>query len=240
MKKLINKTALRRAGLFLNGLDKPDQCNEMKTLRALIEQAQADIDNGQTAMLPVQRSYDVRAKQLIAFNESKQAGADVDMALEAAHLAMLRNSSATVESPAAGLYAIRHISNWDGEGDVCETLATYSEEGDGVWRYPESGAPVLEYRGDKILQAWPLTDRPSPALTYDAGLEAAAAHILERIEQYRLDNGTHGDNGLELAIADRNHVYELQRLWESTRQLASADPVPCSPVINLSAESEQP
>lgn len=225
--KPVNQTALRRAAKFLNGLDTSSQCNEMKTLRALIEQAQADIDNGQTAMLPVQRSYDIRSKQLIAFNESRQAGNDVDQALEAAHLAMLRNSSATVENPAKpGLYAIRHLDNWDGEGDMRVSLATYDDKG--VWKHEENGAPVLEYRGDKILQAWPLADTSAPALTYDAGLEAAAAHILERIEEYQLEHGTHGDNGLELAIADRNHVYELQRLWESTRQLASTDPVPCS------------
>jgi hypothetical protein len=236
--KTINITALRRAGQFLNGLDTSSQCNEMKTLRALIEQAQADIGNGQTAMLPVQRSYDVRTKQLLAFNESRQAGKDVDEALEAAHLAMLRNSSSTVEAPAAGLYAIRHLDNWDGEGDIRVCLAAYDVKG--VWRHDENGAPVLEYRGDKILQAWPLTDTPAPALTYDAGLEAAAAHILERIEQYRLDHGTHGDNGLELAIADRNHVDELQRLWESTRQLASTDPVPSTPIVNLSVECKQP
>lgn len=237
--KAINQTALRRALSFLNGLDRSSQCNEMKTLRALIEQSQADIDNGQTAMLPVQRSHDMRAKQLIAFNVSRQAGFDVDEALEAAHLAMLRNSSATVETPAAGLYAIRHLSNWDGEGDVCETLATYSERGDGIWRHHENGAPVLEYRGDKILQAWPLTDQSAPELTYAAGLMVAARHIREQVAEYTEEHGTWTDDGKVLSPDRKAYVYQLHRIAESIDELASADPVPCSHV-KQPVESVQP
>lgn len=234
--KAINKTALRRAAAYLDGLPHHG-CNEVKTLRALIEQSQADIDNGQTAMLPVQRSYDIRAKQLLAFNESRQAGKDVDEALEAAHLAMLRNSSATVEAPAAGMYAIRHLDNWDGEGDIRVSLATYDDKG--KWKHDENGAPVLEYRGDKILQAWPLTDTPSPALTYDAGLAAAAEHIREQVAEYTEEHGTWTDDGKVLSAEHKAYIYQLHRIAESIDELASADPVPCSHV-KQPVESVQP
>lgn len=237
--KPVNQTALRRAAKFLNGLDTSSQCNEVKTMRALIEQAQADIENGQTAMLPVQRSYDIRAKQLIAFNESRQAGNDVDQALEVAHLAMLRNSSATVENPVKpGLYAIRHLDNWDGEGDMRVSLATYDDKG--VWRHDENGAPVLEYRGDKILQAWPLTDTPNPALTYDAGLEAAVQHVRDQIAEYTEEHGTWTDDGKVLSPEHKAYTYQLHRFAESIAELASTDPVPCSHAINQPAESVKP
>lgn len=230
--KAINQTSLRRAAAYLDGLPHHG-CNEVKTLFALIEQAQADIHNGLTAMLPVQRSHDIRAKQLIAFNVSRQAGCDVDEALEAAHLAMLRNSSSTVEAPAPGLYAIRHLSNWDGEGDVCVTLATYSEKGDGIWRYHENGGAVLEYQGDKILQVWPLTDGSAPTLTFDAGLEAATGKVRAHIEQFRQDYGVPGATGLELEPEHQATVSELHRLRESIGELASANPVPLAPIYAI-------
>lgn len=227
--KPVNHTALRRAANFLNDLDTSSQCNEMKTLRALIELAQADIDNGQTAMLPVQRSYDIRAKQLLAFNESRQAGKDVDEALEAAHLAMLRNSSVIIEEPVkAGMYAIRHLDNWDGEGDIHVSLAAYDENG--VWRHDENGAPVLEYSGDKILQAWPLTDPPAPALNYDAGLAAAVQHIRDQIAEYTEEHGTWTDDEKVLSAEHQAYTYKLRRIAEGISELAGTNPVPYSPV----------
>jgi len=42
------------------------------------------------ALVPVERSYDVRAKQILAFNTSKQSGGDLDDALGAAYKAALR------------------------------------------------------------------------------------------------------------------------------------------------------
>lgn len=44
----------------------------------------------QVALMPVERSYDVRAKQIIAFNTSRQGGGDLDDALDAAYKAALR------------------------------------------------------------------------------------------------------------------------------------------------------
>ncbi|AOE78722.1 hypothetical protein A7318_09070 [Pseudomonas lurida] len=42
--------------------------------------------------MPVDRSYDVRAKMIIAFNEAKKAGGDLDDALDAAYKSALRFS----------------------------------------------------------------------------------------------------------------------------------------------------
>lgn len=44
----------------------------------------------QVALMPVERSYDVRAKQILAFNTCKQGGGDLDDALGAAYKAALR------------------------------------------------------------------------------------------------------------------------------------------------------
>jgi hypothetical protein len=48
----------------------------------------------QMASMPVERCYDVRAKMIIAFNEAKKAGGDLDDQLDAAYKAALRFSPA--------------------------------------------------------------------------------------------------------------------------------------------------
>ncbi|MED7670233.1 hypothetical protein GXB78_23795 [Pseudomonas moraviensis subsp. stanleyae] len=53
-----------------------------------------------------------------------------------------------------GLYAVRHIDNWDGERDV--VLAFAMLDADGKWTDKETGEPLLTYKGDKVLTAWPL------------------------------------------------------------------------------------
>lgn len=54
------------------------------------------------ACMPVDRCYDVRAKMIIAFNEAKKAGGDLDDALDAAYKSALRYSPnpMTSEQPA--------------------------------------------------------------------------------------------------------------------------------------------
>lgn len=49
--------------------------------------------NGREVRVPLERSYDTRVKMLLAFNTSRQAGFDVDEALEAAWQALLRFSN---------------------------------------------------------------------------------------------------------------------------------------------------
>lgn len=46
----------------------------------------------QMACMPVERCYDVRAKMIIAFNEARKAGGDLDDALDAAYKSALRYS----------------------------------------------------------------------------------------------------------------------------------------------------
>lgn len=54
----------------------------------------------QVALMPVERSYDVRAKQLLAFNTCKQGGGDLDDALGAAYQAALLYTPHPGEQPA--------------------------------------------------------------------------------------------------------------------------------------------
>lgn len=59
-----------------------------------------------------------------------------------------------------GLYAVRHIDNWDGERDVVLTFAML--DADGKWTDKETGEPLLTYNGDKVLRAWPLDCSDAP------------------------------------------------------------------------------
>ncbi|WAT26771.1 hypothetical protein [Pseudomonas sp. GXZC] len=57
----------------------------------------------QVACMPVERCYDVRTKMIIAFNEAKKAGGDLDDALDAAYKSALRYSPSpmSAEQPEA-------------------------------------------------------------------------------------------------------------------------------------------
>ncbi|MEE4694761.1 hypothetical protein V2K91_05875 [Pseudomonas alliivorans] len=62
-----------------------------------IDLAEMDIQSAyqqgqQMACMPVERCYDVRAKMIIAFNEAKKAGGDLDDQLDAAYKSALRFS----------------------------------------------------------------------------------------------------------------------------------------------------
>ena len=50
------------------------------------------VSREQMACMPVERCYDVRAKMIIAFNEAKMNGGDLDDALDAAYKSALRYS----------------------------------------------------------------------------------------------------------------------------------------------------
>lgn len=243
MSSPINATALRRAMRYLE--DQGSSCNEVKTLRALVEQAQlAEAVTAHDKAKPQWPAADAASDEFEKFQRETYAwranhpggpsftGTD--------HLKVtavpLVADTADHEPMKPGLYAIRRYSSW-ADGDVCEALATYNEKSDGIWRYHESGAPVLEYEGDKILQAWPLTDTPNPELTYSAGLEAAAMFIWKAIDDYKEKHGTRDNEGkLELSDEGKRYTGGLYILSESIRQLASADPVPSAHVINLLAE----
>ncbi len=50
-------------------------------------------------------------------------------------------------------HALRVVDNWDGEGDIVYLFACLM---DGIFYSYDSGKPVLEYAGDRILDSWPL------------------------------------------------------------------------------------
>jgi hypothetical protein len=66
----------------------------------------------------------------------------------------------TEQEPVAGLYAVLFVNNWDGEGDQEYVFAKLSEHG--VWNRYEDGSLLFEYRGDKIISAWPLSEAAIP------------------------------------------------------------------------------
>jgi hypothetical protein len=82
----------------------------------------------QVACMPVERCYDVRAKMIIAFNEAKKTGGDLDDALDAAYKSALRYSpsplSAELPAPVAvnsqAITDLRHIfdSNKGADGTL--------------------------------------------------------------------------------------------------------------------------
>lgn len=60
--------------------------------RDALQQRLTAVEGEQLACMPVERCYDVRAKMIIAFNEAKKAGGDLDDALDAAYKSALRYS----------------------------------------------------------------------------------------------------------------------------------------------------
>lgn len=66
----------------------------------------------------------------------------------------------TLPHYSAGKYAVRHVDNWDGEGCITMSFANLDQEG--MWRLADSGEPLLVYKGDKVLQAWPLEVSATP------------------------------------------------------------------------------
>ena len=55
---------------------------------------------------------------------------------------------------APGLYVVRHIDYWDGEGDIRWSFANLDAHG--KWTHDEGGKPLIEYERDEILQVIPL------------------------------------------------------------------------------------
>jgi hypothetical protein len=51
------------------------------------------------------------------------------------------------------LAAVRYRDNWDGQGDICETIAQWRG---GEWWPHDGGERLLKYEGSEILQVWPL------------------------------------------------------------------------------------
>ncbi|VVN80635.1 hypothetical protein [Pseudomonas fluorescens] len=84
----------------------------------------------QMACMPVERCYDVRAKMIIAFNEAKKSGGDLDDALDAEYKSALRYSpnpmSAEQPDRSPEAYAIEHAEYMAKSADgVLEKFQAY-------------------------------------------------------------------------------------------------------------------
>lgn len=73
----------------------------------------------QMACMPVERCYDVRAKMIIAFNEAKKAGGDLDDALDAAYKSALRYSPNPMSAEQPAPVAAYHSCGLDKGYDYC-------------------------------------------------------------------------------------------------------------------------
>ncbi|WP_246226485.1 Lar family restriction alleviation protein [Pseudomonas atagonensis] len=104
----------------------------------------------------LKRIYD-RA-DAFAEDECSMRAASVEVIRDIAARALGMDSKPPVYKP--GLYAVRHIDNWDGERDVVLTFAML--DADGKWTDKETGDALLTYRGDKVLRAWPLDCSEAP------------------------------------------------------------------------------
>ena len=100
-------------------------------------------------------------------HDRADAFAEDECSMRVASVEVIRDIAARVLSmvskPPAykpGLYAVRHIDNWDGERDVVLTFAIL--DADGKWTDKETGDALLTYRGDKVLRAWPLDCSDAP------------------------------------------------------------------------------
>ncbi|WP_434706874.1 hypothetical protein J3Q07_08155 [Pseudomonas sp. D4-18] len=84
-----------------------------------IADLEADKGQGeQVAYMPVERCYDVRAKMIIAFNESRKNGGDLDDGLDAAYKAALRYSPSPMiaEQPAPVAVVMPELDDHDRSG----------------------------------------------------------------------------------------------------------------------------
>ncbi|MBI6749765.1 Lar family restriction alleviation protein [Pseudomonas syringae] len=85
---------LARGPVGLREHEVEDQPGRNAAVREWNTRAQpADHKGGQMARMPVELCYDVRAKMIIAFNEAKKTGGDLDDQLDAAYKSALRFST---------------------------------------------------------------------------------------------------------------------------------------------------
>ncbi|AZD93078.1 MULTISPECIES: hypothetical protein [Pseudomonas] len=104
---------------------------------------------------------------LMRIHDRAHAFAEDECSMQVASVEVIRDIAAralgTDGKPSTykpGLYAVRHIDNWDGERDVALTFAML--DADGKWTDKETGEPLLAYKGDKVLTAWPLDCSDAP------------------------------------------------------------------------------
>lgn len=128
-------------------------------------------------------------------------------------------SSRIADLPEAPTHALRMIDNWCGDSDLSFVFAF---EVDGAFYSFETGKPVLQYEGDKVLQAWPLTINAQQASTdsdgerYTAGLEYVASGSLDP-DGHEVETNApyyYGHSAIQ--------AFEAGAQWQAKRSIESA------------------
>lgn len=83
--------------------------SDVEQLRALLAAPAVERQGEQQmACMPIERCYDVRAKMIIAFNEARKSGGDLDDGLDAAYKAALRYSPHPLAASPPAPVAVMH------------------------------------------------------------------------------------------------------------------------------------
>ena len=190
-----------------------------------------DHSNGREVRVPLERSYDARVKMLLAFNTSRQAGFDVDEALEAAWQALLRFSNLPAayaaeepertryetwvkgEWPTAPLKFIRDAlpPNDPRYGHYVDSSLQNSWCG---WqaRAMHAPAPKLPEGTEQVSSAW-LAQLRSEYLEYGQAVEPLRRQVQEQqatIDQLRQHKIDYMEAAEETAKALREELAELR------------------------------
>lgn len=169
---------------------------------------------------PVIDEFDLEDMARSALEEGLSFGVNLDVFMRLARRVMNATQrqleaekthiTEEVVATAPGLHAVRFRNNWDGQGDIEMVFATFTDKG--VW-VNEDGKPLIEYEGDKILQAWPLvSETPSvPDAECIAFLveHAGDLHFLERFDGW-------------MVLDARDGLSTLTTGWKTHREAVEA------------------
>ena len=174
-------------------------------------------DEVQMASMPVHRCYDVRSKMIIAFNEAKKAGGDLDEALEAAYQSALRFS------PAPQDFADQKSTIARLEARVAELE---SGRGEAIGRVSYIGSGFVRVRTAQCLAMEQLlfTAPPAPVAVVLPPFAEKVISKLRRCEECFSDFESGGvDIGrhwldLLTQLGLLNRVQRSPAMWEITQQ----------------------
>ena len=166
-------------------------------------------------------------KQLLdAAKEAFEAGSDGDWQSARKALSAAIAAAEAAQPVGPGLYAILYRNNWDGEGDTYHLLA---ECKDGKWYAEDSGKELLQYEGDAILRAWPLTgdkaQQPASAQPVAVPEDVIASVERSLTEAWRLGQAMYQyasrNSGKAMTMAQETQN-EFNQVKERVRAMLSA------------------
>lgn len=135
--------------------------DELGAVKGEYDRAVNKVDALQQRLNAADQRIDEQRVALTRIHDRAQAFAEDECIMRVASVEVIRDIAARAlgmdgKPPTykPGLYAVRHIDNWDGERDVVLTFAML--DADGKWTDKETGEPLLTYSGDRVLTAWPL------------------------------------------------------------------------------------